>query len=43
MTEKDAVKYFPHADARHWFVPVDASLPDEFGDSLLASLEKIHG
>jgi tetraacyldisaccharide 4'-kinase len=24
MTEKDAVKCFGFADARHWFVPVDA-------------------
>jgi tetraacyldisaccharide 4'-kinase len=43
MTEKDAVKYLHFAGERHWFVPVSAMLPDKFGDSLLAALEKIHG
>jgi tetraacyldisaccharide 4'-kinase len=43
MTEKDAVKYFKYSDERHWFVPVTASLPDEFGHRLLAALEKLNG
>lgn len=43
MTEKDAVKYFKYSGERHWFVPVTASLPDEFGHRLLAALEKHHG
>ncbi|MCW9088573.1 MAG: tetraacyldisaccharide 4'-kinase [Gammaproteobacteria bacterium] len=43
MTEKDAVKYLDHASERHWFVPVSASLPDEFGHRLLAALEKVNG
>ncbi len=40
MTEKDAVKYLNYAGNRHWYLPVAARLPDEFGERLLASLEK---
>lgn len=43
MTEKDAVKYFKYAGAQHWFVPVTASLPHEFGNRVLAALEKKDG
>lgn len=43
MTEKDAVKYFGYAGKRHWYLPVSARLPDEFGKRLLAALENING
>lgn len=43
MTEKDAVKYLDYAGRRHWYLPVTARLPDEFGNSLLAALEKQNG
>lgn len=43
MTEKDAVKYLKYAGKRHWFVPVSASLPEEFGRRLLDALEKLNG
>jgi tetraacyldisaccharide 4'-kinase len=43
MTEKDAVKYGDYATGRHWFVPVTATLPDEFGRQLIAALEKLDG
>ena len=38
MTEKDAVKCAAFADARMWYLRVEASLPPEFGDFLLARL-----
>jgi tetraacyldisaccharide 4'-kinase len=38
MTEKDAVKCAAFADARMWFLRVEAELPPEFGDFLLARL-----
>lgn len=38
MTEKDAVKCAAFADARMWFLRVDAVLPPEFGDFLLERL-----
>ncbi|MEN8170967.1 MAG: tetraacyldisaccharide 4'-kinase [Pseudomonadota bacterium] len=43
MTEKDAVKYFPYANERHWYLPVTAKLDDEFSRLLLERLEKLHG
>lgn len=43
MTEKDAVKYLNYAGERHWYLPVSARLPDEFGERLLAGLENHHG
>jgi tetraacyldisaccharide 4'-kinase len=43
MTEKDAVKYFDYAGERHWYLPVTAHLPEDFGRRLLAVLEKPHG
>lgn len=43
MTEKDAVKYFHHANACHWYLPVSAWLDDEFSRQLLVRLEKLHG
>ena len=43
MTEKDAVKYLDYAGERHWYLPVNASLPAEFGERLLAALENAHG
>ena len=38
MTEKDAVKCERFADARHWYVPVEAVLSGELEDRLLASM-----
>jgi tetraacyldisaccharide 4'-kinase len=43
MTEKDAVKYFPYADQRHWYLPVRATLDDDFSRQLLARLERLRG
>jgi len=43
MTEKDAVKYLDYATERHWYVPVTATLPDEFAWQLIAALEKLDG
>ena len=40
MTEKDAVKCAGFADARHWFVPVQAQLPAEFFDAVAARIRK---
>lgn len=40
MTEKDAVKCIEFAQARHWFIPVNAQLAPEFGADLLARLCK---
>jgi len=39
MTEKDAVKCRSIAGERHWYVPVDAHLPPEFGEKLLNLLK----
>ena len=41
MTEKDAVKCRPFARPGHWYLPVRAVLPEEFGERLLARLERI--
>ncbi|MGZ5079889.1 MAG: tetraacyldisaccharide 4'-kinase [Usitatibacter sp.] len=38
MTEKDAVKCAAFADARMWFMRVEASLPPEFDDFLLTRI-----
>lgn len=43
MTEKDAVKYFHYANERHWYLPVTATLPDEFARQLDAALERTDG
>lgn len=43
MTEKDAVKYRHYGSARHWYVPVSATLPEAFSKRLLAALEKLDG
>jgi len=40
MTEKDAVKCRSISDGRHWYIPVTARLPDEFGQSLNNFLER---
>ncbi len=40
MTEKDAVKYFSYADARHWYLPVTAHLDEQFSRLLLERLER---
>lgn len=42
MTEKDAVKCNAIADTRHWFLPIEANLPIEFGQSLLNRLREIN-
>lgn len=38
MTEKDAVKCRRFADPRHWYVPIRAELPREFGVRLMSLL-----
>eukprot|EP00119_Amphimedon_queenslandica_P023530 XP_019863949.1 PREDICTED: uncharacterized protein LOC109593200 [Amphimedon queenslandica] len=38
MTEKDAIKCAGFADARHWYLPVDARLPRAFEEALVRSL-----
>ena len=38
MTEKDAVKCEAFADARHWYVPVEAALSNELEAALLSVL-----
>ncbi len=44
MTEKDAVKCRRFAAARHWYLPIEAELPPEFGQQLLTLLERFkHG
>lgn len=40
MTEKDAVKCRTISDARHWYIPVTARLPDSFAQQLQTLLEK---
>ncbi|HYC37353.1 MAG TPA: tetraacyldisaccharide 4'-kinase [Usitatibacter sp.] len=40
MTEKDAVKCAAFADARMWFMRVDAILPQDFEEFLLARIAK---
>lgn len=39
MTEKDAVKCKPFATDKHWFVPVQAKLPDDFIGQLTTLLK----
>lgn len=44
MTEKDAVKCAAFADDRHWYLPIDAHLPEAFSQQLLKLLkDKTHG
>lgn len=44
MTEKDAVKCRHFANLNHWYIPVQAQLPDAFGEQLLTQLKiKTHG
>lgn len=44
MTEKDAVKCAGFALPHHWYLPIDASLPDAFSEHLLSLLkDKTHG
>lgn len=44
MTEKDAVKCHSFAEAKHWYLPVNAELPEAFFQQLLTLLkQKIHG
>jgi tetraacyldisaccharide 4'-kinase len=40
MTEKDAVKCASIADSRHWCVPVQAQLPEEFFDAIAARMRR---
>jgi tetraacyldisaccharide 4'-kinase len=40
MTEKDAVKYAPYAGPGHWYLPVEAQLPEIFGQRLLDLLTR---
>lgn len=39
MTEKDAVKCFAFAKPHHWYLPIDAVLPNDFVERLLRCLE----
>lgn len=41
MTEKDAVKCRELADARHWYLPIRASLPPTFDERLLTLLNEV--
>lgn len=41
MTEKDAVKCHAIADARHWFLPIEANLPMQFAEQLLERLRGV--
>lgn len=41
MTEKDAVKCKTIANARHWYLPIKARLPVNFGERLLKHIEQI--
>ncbi|MGY6277833.1 tetraacyldisaccharide 4'-kinase [Methylomonas sp. MgM2] len=44
MTEKDAVKCSGFSESHHWFLPVDAVLPQVFSEQLLKLLkDKAHG
>jgi len=44
MTEKDAVKCRAFAQAHHWYLPVEASLNEDFGERLLGLLARnTHG
>ena len=44
MTEKDAVKCNSFAQSHHWYLPVDAVLPEAFSEQLLSLLkDKTHG
>lgn len=40
MTEKDAVKCLDFAEPQHWFVPVTATLDNQFTESLLSLLKR---
>ncbi len=39
MTEKDAVKCSGFAQAHHWYLPIDAQLPEAFSEKLLSLLK----
>jgi tetraacyldisaccharide 4'-kinase len=41
MTEKDAIKCQPFAGPQHWYLPIEARLPSDFGKHLLDKLKKI--
>lgn len=44
MTEKDAVKCGGFAQPHHWYLPIDASLPETFSEQFLTLLkDKNHG
>ena len=43
MTEKDAIKCTHFASNNHWFVPIQAQLPDAFSDNLLALIKQKNG
>jgi tetraacyldisaccharide 4'-kinase len=43
MTEKDAVKCRRFAKAHHWYLPVQAELPESFSQQLLKRLSLLHG
>jgi tetraacyldisaccharide 4'-kinase len=38
MTEKDAVKCRAIADQRHWYLPIEVHLPQQFGEEVLKRL-----
>ncbi len=41
MTEKDAVKCQPFAGPQHWYLPIEARLPNDFGKQLLDKLNQL--
>ncbi len=43
MTEKDAVKCRRYADARMWYLPVEAQLDDSFAHAFMRQIERLTG
>ncbi len=43
MTEKDAVKCTDFAKDNHWFIPIEAELPNSFLEQLLALIKQKNG
>ncbi len=41
MTEKDAVKCQPFAGPNHWYLPIEAVLPDSFGEALAQAVLRL--
>ncbi len=43
MTEKDAVKCRRYADARMWYLPVEAQLDDSFAHAFMQQIKRLTG